>query len=59
MSKEVFESIMTGLKEAIAWSRGEIELPYTEYYPRQSDGTTPPKRRVVGSNPAGGTKNTS
>ena len=58
MAKEPFDSIMAGLKEALAWSRGEIELPVTEY-PRQTDGTAPPKRRVVRSNRTGGTKNTS
>lgn len=31
MSKDAYSRIREGLEEALAWSRGEIALPVTEY----------------------------
>lgn len=64
MTKTVAESILQGMKEALAHARGEIELPerivfrpekYKKRYVPEAEleQRPPPKRKVEGSNPSG------
>ena len=62
MTKEVFESILQGMKEALAHARGEITLPEREYpgiliptyhvLEAEPEQHSPPKREIEGSNPS-------
>ena len=55
MTKTVAESILQGMKEALAHARGEITLPerYVHVPEAESEQHPPPKRKVEGSNPSG------
>ncbi len=55
MTKEVFESILQGMKEALAHARGELTLPerYVHVPEAELDQHAPPKRTVEGSTPSG------
>ncbi len=55
MDKELFKSILQGMKEALAHARGEITLPgrYVHVLEAEQDQHAPPKRKVEGSNPSG------
>ena len=55
MSKTVAESILQGMKEALAHARGEITLPerYVHVPEAELDQHGPPKLKGVGSNPTG------
>ena len=57
MSK-AFDSIMAGLRDALAFARGELDLPVHYASEAELDQHPPPKRKVEGSNPSGSAKTT-
>ena len=55
MDKELFESLLQGMKEALAHARGEITLPerYVHVPEAELDQSPTPNRKVEGSTPSG------